>query len=280
MGILFHTMATPEFDLTEAANLSSRLGFDGIELICQAGYQCGLDPDAAIEDARKLGLELRQLGAPVRVLSAYEKRIADHDESIREFAVRRLSRSITLAAALGATRVRVLAGEEVSADDWSGALDRLTSSLRQLAAIAGEYGVMLLVENHMDTMATSAVKTVSICEATGCDNVRILFDPANLATLGAEDFLQGFRSQRDWIAHVHVKDAIVDHGGRRSVVPGEGGGPWPALFAEIQASGYRGDFAIEYERRWLPELPAAEDALPRAMLFIERYLTEGRRAEI
>jgi sugar phosphate isomerase/epimerase len=176
--------------------------------------------------------------------------------------------------------VRVLAGEEVSPDEWSGALDRLTSSLRQLAAVAGEYGVMLVVENHMDTMATSAVKTVSICEATACDNVRILFDPANLATLEAEDFLQGFRLQRDWIAHVHVKDAIVDRGSRRSVVPGEGRDPWPTLFSEIQASGYHGDFAIEYERRWLPDLPAAEDALPQAKLFIERYLTEGRPTEI
>lgn len=275
MGILFHTMATPDLGPIEAADLCSRLGLDGIELICQAGYRCGIDPEAALEEARELGRRLRQRGAPVVVLSPYEKQIADPNETVREAAVSRLCHAVALAAALGATKVRILAGEEVPDNDWQDALERLTPSLRHLAAAACKSGITLLIENHMDTMATSAARTVAICEAAACDNVRVLFDPANLATLGAEGFLESFELQRCWIGHVHVKDATVCLGRRHSVVPGEGDDPWPELFFALKVNGYQDDFSIEYERRWLPDLPNAEEALPRAKQFIKRHLTDG-----
>jgi L-ribulose-5-phosphate 3-epimerase len=252
--------------------MCARLGFDGIELICQEDYRCGIHPDATLHDAQELGSRLHRLGAPVIALSPYEKRIADRIEAVRLAAVERLAHAIALAASLGATKLRVLAGEEVACTEWGDALPRLARSLRHLAARAREHGITLLVENHMDTMATSAERTVAICEAVACDNVRILFDPANLATLGAEGFLESFALQKRWIGHVHVKDAVTDHGRRRSVVPGEGRDPWPALFAAMRESGYESDVSVEYERRWLPELPDPEIALPSAKKFIEQHL--------
>jgi sugar phosphate isomerase/epimerase len=280
MRILFHTMATPELDLIEAAELSAQLGFDGIELICQSGYPCGIDPEASLDEARALGSTLRRLGAPVVVLSPYEKRIADENEVKRQEAVNRLSHAIALAAALGATKFRILAGEEVPDDAWPAALDRLTTSLHHLAAGAQKDGVTLLIENHMDTLAVSAKRTRAICEAVARDNVRILFDPANLATLQAEGFLESFALQHPFIGHVHVKDAVMQAGLRRAVVPCEGQDPWPELFAALRASGYDGDLSIEYERRWQHHLPPAEEALPRAKQFIERHLAEEIRIQV
>ena len=42
MGLLLHTMATPELDPVGALQLAARLGFDGLELICQDNYPCGI----------------------------------------------------------------------------------------------------------------------------------------------------------------------------------------------------------------------------------------------
>jgi sugar phosphate isomerase/epimerase len=274
MRILFHTMATPELTPIEAAELSAQLGFDGIELVCQAGYRCGIDPEASLEEACALGSMLGRLGAPVVALSPYEKRIADENEVTRQEAVSRLSHAVALAAALGARKLRILAGEEVPDGAWPAALDRLMSSLQNIAAVAQKHGVMLLIENHMDTLAVSAKRTLAICEAVSCDNVRILFDPANLASLRAEGFLESFALQRPFIGHVHVKDGEVQAGQRRAVVLGEGLDPWPELFAALRASGYEGDLSLEYERRWQHHLPPAEDALPRAKQFIERHLED------
>jgi L-ribulose-5-phosphate 3-epimerase len=272
MGILFHTMATPALDPVAAIDLAARLGFDGIELICQQDYRCGVSPDIALDDATALGNIARQRAVPITVLSAYEKRIANPAADIRAAAVERLSRSIEVAAALGASGVRILAGEATAGPEWQASLGWLVVSMRALCQHAASRAITLLVENHMDTMAVSAARTVTICAAIDHPNVGILFDPANLATLGAEDFVTAFELQQHWIRHVHVKDAVIGGGARRSVIPGTGDDPWPALLRTMQATGYGGDYSVEYERRWFADLPEPEIALPRAKQFIERQL--------
>jgi sugar phosphate isomerase/epimerase len=274
MGILLHTMATPELDPEAAIALAARLGFDGIELICQ-NYRCGVSPEVALDDAAALGRRAAGQGVPITVLSAYEKRIANPATEVRAAAVERLRRSVEIAAALGASGVRVLAGEETADAQWPDALERLVASIREISRHAATHGIMLLIENHMDTMAVSAARTVAICASVDRPNVGILFDPANLATLGAEDFMTAFALQRHWIRHVHVKDAVTDARTRRSVIPGTGHDPWPKLLRTMQADGYAGHYSIEYERRWLAHLPPAEQALPQARDFVARQLAAG-----
>ncbi len=273
MGILLHTMATPELDPLAAIGFAAGLGFNGIELVCQEGYRCGVPPDIALDAAEALGRAARQRAVPIAVLSAYEKRIAVPEEEIRAAAVERLCNAIDIAAALGASSLRILAGEETADVDWQQAIERLVGSMRTLGQRAAARSVSLLIENHMDTMATSAARTVAICEAIDRADVGILFDPANLATLGAEDFTSSFHLQRRWIHHVHVKDAVVIDGSRRSVVVGTGNDPWPELIQAMQTGGYTGDYSIEYERRWFSDLPNSEVALPQAKKFIERQLS-------
>ena len=224
MGILLHTMATPERDPNGAIALAAELGFDGIELICQAGYRCGLAENASEAEARALGVAAADAGVPIRVLSAYEKGIADEAPGQRSMAVDRLRHAIDLAVATGASAVRILAAHEVDGAAWPGALERLSRSLEVLSQHALEHraSFTLLIENHMDTMAVSAARTVEICRAAGRPNVAILFDPANLATLGAEDFATAYQVQRSLIRHVHVKDAVVEDGVRRSRRAGGG----------------------------------------------------------
>lgn len=270
MGILLHTMATPELDPPAAFELAARLGFDGIELILQTGYQCGLPETASERDAHLLGVTAADRGVPVEVLSSYEKRFASNDAVTQAQGLDGLRHAIDLASAMGAAGLRVLAGEAVADRDWASALGRLTAALERVSDHARAHGVVLLIENHMDTMATTAVRTAEICRTVNRDNVGILFDPANLATLGAEDFHEALRLQAGFIRHVHVKDAVTGKDGRRqSVVPGEGQDPWPELLHVLQRGGYAGHYSLEYERRWLPDLPAAEVALPRAKSFIE-----------
>lgn len=266
--ILFHTMSTPELPPVEAAGMARQLGFSGLELICDEGYLCGIAPSSSTGDAEELKQALAAAGSQVVVLSAYEKAFADADRAERDACLRRFSHTLALAGALGASAVRVLAGREVADDEWPRALERVAASLQSVADIAGEHGITLLIENHMGTMATSARRTVEICEAVGRENLRILFDPANLAFMEAEDFLSAYRLQRSRIGLVHVKDAIGQGSRRRSVVPGEGNDPWEALLSAMTSDGYAGPLSIEYERRWIADLPPANRALPRALSFV------------
>src|SRR5258706_12327015 len=272
MRLLLHTMATPELDPLGAGALAHRLGFAGLELICQAGYPCGIDPHISIDEARTLGARLREMGAPVVALTPHEKRIADEAEAVRPAATPALCRAVEVAAALGATGMRVLAGEDASYGLWPRALELATTSLRAIAEAAGHRGVTLYIENHMDTLAVSARRTVAICEAVDRDNVRILFDPANLATLGAEGFRESFELQKRWIGHVHAKDAVGLGRQRQPTILGQGGDPWRELLRTLRDDGYSGAIALEYERRWVPSLPDAGIALPQSKAIIGRCL--------
>jgi len=254
MGIILHTMATPERDPFGAIAFAAELGLDGIELIIQDGYRCGLAQDASARTARAIGTAAAAQGVPIRVLVCYEKGACAEAVPERARAVDALRRAIDLAMAAGASGVRVLAGrDEVDDAAFPAAADRLAQSLRALSDHAAPHpGFALLIENHMDCIATTAARTVEICRATDRRNVAILFDPANLATLGAEDFPTAYALQRGCIRHVHVKDAVLEGGRRRSVAPGLGQDPWPAVIESLMRDGYRGDFSLEYERRWLP----------------------------
>ncbi|MBZ9719239.1 sugar phosphate isomerase/epimerase [Mesorhizobium sp. AD1-1] len=276
MGILLHTMATPEMTPEEAIRLASRLGFDGVELICQADYRCGVSPVESEHAVRALGVAAAGLGVPVAVLSSYEKRFAVPGTATRMQAIDGVRRELDLAAALGAGQIRLLAAEEVEAAAWEAALDRFRASLTLIADHAAERGIEILIENHMDTMATSAARTVAACGSIERKNVGILYDPANLATIGAEDFHDSFELQKTLIRHVHVKDAVLENEKRKSVVPGEGSDPWPETIRALYADGYRGHYSLEYERRWLAHLPPAEVALPAGKNFLEQCLDDAR----
>ncbi len=280
MGLLFHTMATPELDPIGALQLASRLGFDGLELICQDNYPCGISSLADPSVVQRIARASADCGVPVIFLSSYEKRFADPDADVRSEAFQILLRELDLAAALSVSGIRILAAEEPRKEEWDASLARIAEALHAIAEAAAERKIQVLLENHMDTMATSAARTMAICSATGHENLKILFDPANLATLHAEGFLESFALQKDLIGHVHVKDAVVVDGVRRSVVPGEGDDPWPTLIAALKTYGYDGHYSLEYERRWIADLPPAAVALPRAKAFIERCLdTHGASAE-
>ncbi len=272
MGLLFHTMATPELDPVGALQLAARLGFDGLELICQDNYPCGISRSADPSAVQRIARASSDSGVPIVVLSSYEKRFADPDADVRSKAFQALLRELDLAAVLSASGIRLLAAEEPGEGQWDASLERIVDALRGIAEEAAKRKIQVLLENHMDTMATSAARTIAICSAADHANLKILFDPANLATLHAEGFLEAFELQKELIPHVHVKDAVVVDGTRRSVVPGEGNDPWPALFSALRNHGYDGHYSLEYERRWIAELPPAEIALPKAKMFIERCL--------
>lgn len=276
--ILLHTMATPDRDPAGALALAAELGLDGIELVCQDGYRCGLPPGTPLSEAHLLRRRAEDSGLRVGGLVPYAKDQNHPDPARRAAAVDELTRCVHLAAALGAPLLRVFAGAEVSDEDWPRALSDLAASLRKVAAAAEAAGVTLAIENHMDTMATTASRTMEIWRAVGHPAVGVLYDPANLAFMQAEGFDEALAIQLPAIRHVHVKDLRWETGGkRRAALPGKGIVPWPRLVATLAAHGYAGPWSLEYEARWFPdELPPAEEGLVEAASYLAACLARAK----
>jgi L-ribulose-5-phosphate 3-epimerase len=277
MKLLLHTMATPKLDPIGALDLAKKLGYDGVDLVTQANYHCGLNPAAPIEDALALAKAGAERGMPIPALTPYDKAINDPDETVRARAMAGFTRAIEHAAALGADKIRVLAGIDMPDDKWDASLDLLVEQIRKLAAIGAKHGVALNIENHDGSMADTAARTVRIWRAVDRSNVGIIYDPANLIRDKKEDYPESLRMQADGIRHIHLKDYIFAPeypNGRRAVVPGEGVIPWVGIYRDLRATGFTGDSSLEYETRWVPEqLPAPEIGLARAREYLSKCMS-------
>lgn len=268
MRILLHTMATPALDPVGALDFAQRLGLDGVDLILQRDYRCGLSPDTAEAEAPALAQAAAERGVPIRSLTPYLKALNVPDDGVRAVTVEAFEQAIRVAAALGARTVRVLAGYEVPADQWDFALALLVDALRRLGDYGAERGVALNIENHDGSMAVDAVRTMEVWRAVGHPNVGVIYDPANLIRDGMEGVPESLDLQAEAIRLIHVKDYIFSPeypNNRRAMPIGDGVIPWMEILRGLHRIGYDGDLSIEYETRWVPEqLPDPAIGLARS----------------
>jgi len=276
MIIAGHTLGTPHHDLEGALRLFRRAGLDAAEVIYQADYSAGIDPDDTTAARRARAIADGE-GVPIVALTPYTTAINATDASVWQEGVDELRGCIAAANEIGARRVRVYAGSwhpdnEGHEAHW----DRLREALTVLGADAEAAGVMLCVENHFGTMTQTAADTAKLVREVGSAAVRVLYDQANLTFTHDETWEQAFAVQGDLVGHVHVKDlefkdpdapfrasetarVKAEERAVRSRVVGAGILPWKAILAEMVRRGYDDVLSLEYEYRWHPhDLPEPE----------------------
>lgn len=269
MKIAGHTMGTPEATLPEAIDLFAELGLDGIEIICADDYPCGLNLEAAQRDLQHIRQRAAEAGLVVAGLVPYTKDTNHPDPQARERAIAELKRAVECAVALDCRAIRVFGGYEVPPSEQGLALGWLAESLREVGEYAATAGVQLNVENHMDTMATSAEMTLAIARAVDLPNVGLLYDQANLAFMNSEAYEIAIALQAPRIHHVHVKDFYWDGTERIAAVLGQGIIPWARIVSALTKLGYEGFYSLEYERRWFPDqLPPPAAGMKQCLEFL------------
>jgi fatty-acyl-CoA synthase len=60
---------------------------------------------------------------------------------------------------------------------------------------------------------------------------------------------------------------------------GTGTVPVPAILRALAARGYRGWLAVEWEKKWQPQIAAPEEALPQYAQTLRSYLRELETVE-
>lgn len=270
MKLAGHTMSTPELAVDEAMVLFARLGLSGIELICQEDYKCGIDWAVPVRELAAIRRHAADLGLAFVGLIPYMKDMNLADGVRRSQAINDFKRVVDIAVQLDCPAVRVYAGHELPVEERSSGLSRLVDSLSEIAEYAEGVNVGLNIENHPETMATSARDTMEIIRRLGRDNVGVIYDQANLTLLNREDLNAAIAMQKDFIRHVHVKDFILPDGQYRATAVGEGIIPWQEIISILADLGYDGFYSLEYERRWHPDqLPPAHVGLKRSIEYLQ-----------
>lgn len=161
-----------------------------------------------------------------------------------------LKRHTEIAAAVGAKVMRICCGgRRTRIDDWKEHKSRLVPLLNEAARHAGNHGVVLAIENHIDLYADELVELIEtvdspwlgVCLDTA-NNLRLLEDP-NVAIEKLAPYARA----------THVKDIAAKGGNPRefafwpSVPVGQGLIDIPHAFNELRKHGYTGLLALEID---------------------------------
>ena len=285
-----HTMGTPEYTVQEALALFHRIGLDGAEIVVQDDYRCGIPTDCGEETLAALKETAQKLGIQIIALTPYNSRFNSLDEKVRLAEMEGIRKVIGYAKYLGARYIRIYAGNFAAGDqDPEGKmLEKLVESMQVLGEEAKREGVVLVMENHFNTMSVSAAQSIEAARRIGHPNVGILYDQANLAFTLQEDYQTAIPLQMEKVAYVHVKDLQFKEGNlpfvsdqvshpkeeERNVVTrivGQGDLDWMGILQMMHDYGYGGWLSLEYERRWHPDdIPDASIGMKQSAKYLKK----------
>ena len=195
-------------------------------------------------------------GVAIANIGSYPGRdfISD-DEAARDAEMQRMRVTIDAARRLGARSIRVMPGQ----GDDPAIVDRIAPLMAESAAYAEERGVYLGMENHRGSIAGDPATILRLCETVGSSHFGVLYEPCNLWHAGV-DYREDFALLSDWIIHVHIKDGRRTPDGFERVHLGEGDIDAQWVVEALEAIGYAGDYALEYE---IPDIEPVEAGLRR-----------------
>lgn len=208
MKFVGHTMGTPEMDVCQAIDLYAQIGMDAIEIVAQEGGKFWIDaPDALVEQVMEAA---KKLPDGVITLTPYYWHINNSDEQLRRENIEGMKRAVRLAKRMGAKFVRAYGGTDNAGGTMEENWVRSVEALKEIAPVAEECGITVIVENHPGTMTRTGEATAKLIAEVASPNVRALYDAANVMHDTDEPWEHTFETQKDIIAYVHVKDYYME----------------------------------------------------------------------
>ena len=208
--------------------------------------------DAAALDAgtrRRVGAALARSGVELVSLDTSVELTQPFERDLRS--------AIELASDWGTTTVRVFGGTaDAEVDDIARRLEPLL-----------DLGITVALETH-DGFAR-ADRVVTLLDRL--PQLAAIWDVHHPHAAGESvgDVLGALGSR---IRIVHVKDAVRVGAGWQLVALGTGEVPARESVDALRDAGYAGWLAVEWEKRWHPELDEPEIALPRELATLRRWL--------
>ncbi len=180
------------------------------------------------------GIKVSSIGSPIGKVKL-EEPFEPHFELFK--------RVVAVAKELDTQYIRVFSFYHDGGDVWrSEERTEVMARLRNMIDYACEQGVVLLHENEKDIYGDTADRCADLMKELYCDNFKVVFDPANFIQCN-QDTKYAYTLLKNYIAYMHIKDALYDGG---KVVPaGFGDGNVPYILENLFANGYDGFLSLE-----------------------------------
>ena len=224
-------------DPVEQIDVLSQHGIRHIEFRAVHGTNVLDLSDAQHESFRALlrdrGFGLSALGSPVGKIKITDP----FDHHLQRFAL-----ALRLAEFYEAPRIRIFSYYMPPGEDPASHRDEVMRRMAEIARLAAERRVTLLLENEKGIYGDTAARVLDIVETVNSPYLSHAFDPSNYVEVG-QSIDEAWDLLRDRVTHFHIKD--YDPLTHKNVPAGQGAGQFPRLIADLAQRGYDGFFTLE-----------------------------------
>ena len=234
----FSDEISSDFDtqLEVVANLGMRyLSLRGIDGTNIGDFSVAEIKESVQPRLQKAGIGVSSIGSPLgKIFINDEEGFAQQKVMLEELC--------KISNLLDCKYIRIFSFYIPKGEDGDTFREDVISKLKQFAAIAAEYNVILLHENEKDIFGDIARRCHEILKAVDSPNFKAIFDFANFVQCG-EDTQACYDLLKDEVVYIHIKDAVSSD--KENVVCGTGEGKIPELLSQFIKSGYKGFLTLE-----------------------------------
>jgi len=246
----YSTNAFVRFSLEEAIKKIARLGFSGIEIMCDQPHL--YPPDFDGEDLTRIRVLIHQYNLRVTNLNSftlfavgdtYLPSWIEPEKERREIRIKHTLQCLNLAYTLGCPNISVPPGGPLKGMNRGKAMRLFYQGLEKVIPVAEDLGIKVLVEPEPDLLLERTSEFKAFINGVKSAQVGLNFDMGHFFCAG-EDPAVAFEELFEWVGHVHLEDIAATRV-HNHLIAGQGAIDFQQIFETMRRLGYEGDMSLE-----------------------------------
>jgi sugar phosphate isomerase/epimerase len=275
MIFAYSTNAFVKYSLSDAITMIARLGFGGVEIMCDRPHlyppdfdERALDGLAALLKKHRLTITNLNSFTLFAVGDTYLPSWLEPQEARRQVRINHTLSCLRIASRLGCRNISVPPGGPLNGMSRKRALTLFYQGLERVIPEAEALQVNMLVEPEPGLLLENSLHFSEFINPLGSEAVGLNFDIGHFYCAG-ENPAHAFQDLFKWIGHVHLEDIAHDRT-HNHLIPGRGNIDFREMFRCIRSMGYRCHISLElYPYVDMPEAAGRESLDYLAPLFTE-----------
>lgn len=246
----YSTNAYVKYSLREAIDRIARLGFGGVEIICDQPHLYPPEVDETERSIIKETLERHRLRVTnlnsftlFAVGDTYLPSWIETDVRRRDIRIRHTIDCLNLAKTLNCENISVPPGGPLLNMSREEAFSLFYAGLEKVIPLAEQLDIKVLIEPEPKLLMENTQEFLSFMQPIGSDAVGINFDVGHFYCAG-EDPCTAFEKLRPWVGHVHLEDIGSDRS-HNHLIAGHGAIEFMEVFTTMKRLDYTGDISLE-----------------------------------
>jgi sugar phosphate isomerase/epimerase len=272
----YSTNAFTRFSVFEAVEKIGRLGFRGVEIMCDRPHL--YPPDYGRENLTRLKTLIDDQGLKVTNLNSftlfavgdtYLPSWIEPQEERREMRIQHTLQCLKVADFFGCKNISVPPGGPVGEISREKAMALFHRGLERVAPSAQELDIKILVEPEPELLMENTREFKEFIVDIKSPAIGLNFDIGHFFCAG-EDPSAAFEELFEWIGHVHLEDIAASRA-HNHLILGHGAIHFQKVFKTMINLGYEGDVSLEL----YPYVDTPEEAGRESLEYLQTLLQEA-----